>query len=125
VKEFIKIKNADGSGEIVLRKALVQKIQDLSNGGALIIYGDNLENSIDVITALTASQVLEAIEGQSEPRRLVSSGGSGPYNYRVTVPSAHDADSEQGAVGGVGVPGCRCSYRPGDNLTCPVHHGSA
>lgn len=76
MKEFIKIKGS-GGGEMVIRAALVLRVYDRAEGGAVIEYGESLDRSganYEVFrTDSTAAEVLAAIEGAQGPTLVVMS----------------------------------------------------
>lgn len=77
MKEFIKIKNVDGSGEMLLRVALILSVMDgdidlAGEAGTVVKYRDESDGSYwQYRTASTAAEVLGAIEGQGAPTGLV------------------------------------------------------
>lgn len=57
--KYIKIKSATGKGEMVVKRSLIERVEDRDDGGATIHCSDCVCQ-----TASTASEVLEAMEGK-------------------------------------------------------------
>jgi hypothetical protein len=72
MREFIKIKNDTGDGEMIIKAASILRVCDREEGGAVVEYGENFNSNgvnYEVFrTASTAAEVLAAIEGTQEPR---------------------------------------------------------
>ena len=74
MSEFILIKNADGSGQMLLRVERILRVYDSSGegeGGGMVVYDDSEKEMAYMNTASTAAEVLEAIR---EARALARPG---------------------------------------------------
>lgn len=94
--KYIKIKSATGKGEMVVKRSLIERVEDRDDGGATIHCSDCVYQ-----TASTAAEVLEAMEGKQEVRgtlRIQGNSATVWHHADLSTPSTGTAQRTIEAV---------------------------
>lgn len=105
MREFVLVKNEDGSGELLLRVANIVSVEDFTGAGdevrqgkAYVVYRDSNDvgQRRHIRTASTAAEVLAAIEGAQEPAIVIRDTHGGVQWHHS---GAINLDRQDGLVG--------------------------